>query len=340
MASLGHIAVGIASARLQSPTARPSWKAIAGWSALAMLPDADVVGFSMGVKYADPWGHRGAAHSLLLALAAAAGVAAAAPSLGLPRKRTWLLASAVLVSHGLLDTMTDGGLGIALLWPFDLTRYFAPWRPIPVSPIGLEFLSSYGFFVAMTELALFAPLIAYAVGRPKLGWGFLSAWAVTAWLVTSTDPVRERLMSAALREDTQFAGGFSEEAFRAVAPGQPVDGMRQRLGEPLEQAWFYFAVEDEPDPARMPPCPALFIEGDRVATPPGRRGPAVERCERAGVHVGMPVADVTRMFGPPVGMCWSYSRSPSRSYFRARVVCFESGKVFDVMRRWERGPTG
>ena len=337
MASLGHIAVGIASARLQSPTARPGWQAIAGWSALAMLPDADVVGFLMGVKYADPWGHRGAAHSLLLALTAAAGVAAAAPSLGLPRRRTWLMASAVLVSHGLLDTMTDGGLGIALLWPFTLTRYFAPWRPIPVAPIGLAFLSPYGFFVAMTELALFAPLIAYAVGRPKVGWGFLSTWVVAVWLLVSTDPVRERLMSVALREDTQFVNGFSERAFRAVAPGQLLADVRQRVGEPLEQSWFYFAGDDEPDPARMPPCPVLFIEADRVVPPPRGPMPASELCERAGLRVGMAAADVTRMFGPPLGMCWSYTRSPSHAYFQARVVCFEFGKVFEVMRRWERG---
>src|SRR5262245_62425304 len=110
---------------------------------------------------------------------------------------------AVLASHGLLDTLTDGGLGAALFWPFDLTRYFAPWRPIPVSPIGLAFLSPYGLSVAATELALFAPAIAWAFGRPRLGWSFMLAWAVAAWLLASTDPLRERLLSVALREDTQ-----------------------------------------------------------------------------------------------------------------------------------------
>jgi len=35
------------------------------WSGLSLLPDADVYGFRLGVKYADPWGHRGATHSLL-----------------------------------------------------------------------------------------------------------------------------------------------------------------------------------------------------------------------------------------------------------------------------------
>jgi len=32
--------------------------------------------------------------------------------------------------------MTNGGLGIAFFSPFDPARYFLPWRPILVSPIG------------------------------------------------------------------------------------------------------------------------------------------------------------------------------------------------------------
>jgi inner membrane protein len=64
----------------------------------------------------------------------------------------------VITSHPLLDTLTNGGLGIALFWPFDHTRYFAPWRPIPVSPIGLGFFSPYGMFVALVELVVFLPL--------------------------------------------------------------------------------------------------------------------------------------------------------------------------------------
>src|SRR2546426_5888585 len=101
MASIGHIAVGMAAA------SHRRWTTMAWWSALALLPDADVIGFSFGVRYADPWGHRGATHSIVFALLVATAIAAAAPKLKLPRLRTWLLASVVLVSHGLLDTLTD-----------------------------------------------------------------------------------------------------------------------------------------------------------------------------------------------------------------------------------------
>ncbi len=142
MASVGHIVVGMAAARAYDTRRAPRWTGMAAWSALAMLPDLDVIGFALGVRYGDPWGHRGAAHSLVMAAALGVAVTAIARRRGLPLGRTALFTVTVLASHGLLDTMTDGGLGCALLWPFSLTRYFAPWRPIPVAPIGLDFLSA------------------------------------------------------------------------------------------------------------------------------------------------------------------------------------------------------
>jgi hypothetical protein len=47
--------------------------------------------------------------------------------------------------------MTNGGLGCALLWPFSDERFFVPWRPIPVAPIGLAFLSARGLRIAVIE---------------------------------------------------------------------------------------------------------------------------------------------------------------------------------------------
>ncbi|MDD9941802.1 MAG: metal-dependent hydrolase [Myxococcales bacterium] len=165
MASLGHIAVGMAAARsLHTPT-NPGklfgW--MVAWSLLSMLPDADVIGFRFGVAYGDPWGHRGATHSLAFAGAVGLGIGALARLGSLPALRMGLLATAVVASHGLLDTLTDGGLGCALFWPFDPTRHFAPFRPIPVAPIGRHFISREGMRVALTELVLFAPVFAFAL---------------------------------------------------------------------------------------------------------------------------------------------------------------------------------
>ena len=50
-----------------------------------------------------------------------------------------------------------------MFWPFDLTRYFAPWRFIPVAPIGRAFISTEGMWVATVELVLFLPFFVYAL---------------------------------------------------------------------------------------------------------------------------------------------------------------------------------
>ena len=49
--------------------------------------------------------------------------------------------------------MTDGGLGVAFFSPFDNTRYFLPFTPIRVSPIGISrFFTASGFAVIRSEL--------------------------------------------------------------------------------------------------------------------------------------------------------------------------------------------
>ncbi|MCK7513006.1 MAG: metal-dependent hydrolase [Desulfobacterales bacterium] len=53
--------------------------------------------------------------------------------------------SILTASHGILDAMTNGGFGVALLSPFDRTRYFSPWTPIDVAPLSLRaFFSHWG----------------------------------------------------------------------------------------------------------------------------------------------------------------------------------------------------
>jgi len=174
MATLGHVAVGLAAARLSTgptiPTARLLLARI-GLALLALAPDADVVSFAFGIPYAATWGHRGAGHSLTMALAV--GVVAGIVAHHFKRGhavRVGLVVMFVVTSHGLLDIFTDGGLGMALFWPFTNERFFAPWRPIPVAPIGLEFLSGRGLLVLLVEAGYFAPLLAVAFWprrRPK-----------------------------------------------------------------------------------------------------------------------------------------------------------------------------
>ena len=158
--------VGAAAARFvrrgQTTVFHPLTAAVI-WAGLSLLPDADVFGFRLGVRYEDPFGHRGATHSLAFALLIGLAAAAVARASRLPARRTGIVAAAVVASHAVLDTLTDGGLGCALLWPFTNERFFAPVRPLPVAPIGRAFLSRAGLHIAGFELLISAPLLAYAV---------------------------------------------------------------------------------------------------------------------------------------------------------------------------------
>lgn len=154
------LAIAVAAGR-----SRISPKLALAGAALAMLPDADVVGFALGIEYADTWGHRGATHALAFAVMATGGLALLwdeARSLG-----AFLFLAAAMASHGLLDALTGGGLGPALFWPVSDARIFAPVTPIRVSPIGADFFSARGVATLVSELNLiWLPCLALAA----TGW--------------------------------------------------------------------------------------------------------------------------------------------------------------------------
>jgi inner membrane protein len=55
-------------------------------------------------------------------------------------------------SHALLDSLANGGLGVALFWPLRDSRFFFPFRPIDVSPIGIaNFFTASGLAVIASE---------------------------------------------------------------------------------------------------------------------------------------------------------------------------------------------
>ena len=347
MASLGHVAVGLAAARMYHRGTLPRWPSMAAWSALSLLPDVDVIGFGMGVAYGDPWGHRGATHSLTFSVALGVALGLAAPIRRLPAVRTAVFASLVLVSHALLDTLTDGGLGSALLWPFDLTRYFAPWNPIPVAPIGLDFFSISGLVVSLVELVLFSPVLVWAL-RPgrrapqavaldrdcgRINKALLVVWFIVAWLLASRDPVRDALVGVLLREDTVYASGFSERVFRTIRPGQSDVEVRRLVGAPLAEDWFYASCL--PGDPRELPAASVHAEADVVVSTR-----YLESCGARGIESGTRLGDVQRLLGLPIAMCWEYSRSPRDSHYRQRMVCFSNRSVDVVIRRWIMGRWG
>ena len=122
----------------------------------SVLPDLDAIGYWMGVPYAHFAGHRGISHSL--AFAAVVGVFVLSTCFRggewkAVRFRLFLYFFLATASHGFLDAMTNGGLGVAFFAPFDNTRYFLPFRPIEVSPISIsEFLTPRGIEIVANEI--------------------------------------------------------------------------------------------------------------------------------------------------------------------------------------------
>ena len=140
-----------------------SRRTVAVGAVLAVLPDADVAAFVVGIPYAHTFGHRGFSHSIVFALlAAAAGTAITRARSG--RWATFGFLFLCAMSHAVLDAMTNGGLGVAFFSPFSNERYFFDWTPIRVSPIGGRFFSAAGLEVLRSEaLWVWGPCVVLAL---------------------------------------------------------------------------------------------------------------------------------------------------------------------------------
>jgi inner membrane protein len=150
--AITHAVVGAALAQAGRRDWRERWTYWFLAVFCSVLPDIDVIGFRFGIHYGDLWGHRGMTHSLLFA-----AITEMALSLFVTTARDWWKAAFLLfvitASHGLLDAMTDGGLGVAFFSPFNRTRYFLVWRPIHVSPIAAHrFFSGRGLTILWSEI--------------------------------------------------------------------------------------------------------------------------------------------------------------------------------------------
>ena len=121
--------------------------------AASIVPDIDVVGFWRGVPYGSMLGHRGFTHSLVFAVALGVAALAASRSLQSTRLKAFVFVTLCAASHGLLDMLTNGGLGIAFFWPVTDARYFFPVRPIEVSPLNVSRVFEEGLHLFGSELA-------------------------------------------------------------------------------------------------------------------------------------------------------------------------------------------
>jgi inner membrane protein len=122
----------------------------------AVIPDADAIGYWMGVPYDSLWGHRGITHSFFFAFLLAGAVMYFFYRTEKPFSKAWwalyITFFVSTASHPILDAFTTGGRGVAFFAPFWDERYFFPWRVIRVSPISItRFFSSKGIEVLKSE---------------------------------------------------------------------------------------------------------------------------------------------------------------------------------------------
>jgi len=119
----------------------------------SIMPDFDGIGFFTGISYGSTIGHRGLTHSLIFAVGLALFGTFFFRWFRTTAKTTFLFLLLTTISHTLLDSITNGGLGVAFFWPWSDQRYFLPWRGIEVSPMRISaFLSQRGYAVMMSEL--------------------------------------------------------------------------------------------------------------------------------------------------------------------------------------------
>lgn len=133
---LAHAIVAVTIGRIQRSSGWPLRVWLLG-IVCAEAPDLDTVGFWLGVPYEHLFGHRGVTHSILFAVLFSWAVATYVSTIEKTQdQRTlWGYCFLATLSHGVLDALTDGGLGVAFFSPFDQTRYFFPIHPITVTPL-------------------------------------------------------------------------------------------------------------------------------------------------------------------------------------------------------------
>lgn len=135
-----------------------------------MIPDLDIIGYNLFyIPIGHTLGHRGFFHSPIFCLVLALLITSLFFYHNKIFSKTWfrtvLFFFLVLISHGLLDALTNRGLGVAFLSPFSNARFFFPWRPIEISPLSIQaFLGSRGLRVFSSELLwIWLPAFSFSI---------------------------------------------------------------------------------------------------------------------------------------------------------------------------------
>jgi hypothetical protein len=156
------------------------------------------------------------------------------------------------------------------------------------------------------------------IGVRRWAIGIVGVCAVAAlFQYWSLDGLGGVLFSALFREDTEYASGYSDRAFRRVKQNMSEETVRQILGSPLVETWIYASVPD-------PGCFMVSFERERVLDSDFRG------CDELGIRKGMHKAEATARLKAPEEIWWHFSRSPGHTHYRVRSVKFLNRHVVEI----------
>ena len=141
------------------------WRLVIVAMFASSLPDADGVwNHFLHLPSASIFSHRGAAHSLFVALCGGLVASVFYKWLRVRPLTAGVVIAASMASHGILDMMTDMGKPVAYLWPLTSVRLFADWRPIHSGQVHWAHVFIQAFARLRSELLqLIIPMFAIAV---------------------------------------------------------------------------------------------------------------------------------------------------------------------------------
>lgn len=130
------------------------------------------------------------------------------------------------------------------------------------------------------------------------------------------------LLATFRADDTEYAQGYSDRAFREIRPGMSESDVLSLLGKPVGEAWVYRSGTQNEQTA-------LFFsargELEHVSD---------ESAARSGVSVGMSREDVSRRIGVPMEKNLAYTRSPHGGSYRERVVRIRGNAVTRILHEY------
>jgi len=159
--ALVPLAATLAFARRPIP-----WKLVVAAAIAAAAPDVDTVTkFIVHLPPMSIYSHRGAAHSLFVALAAGLFASLFHRFLGVRPLTAGVVIAASMASHGIIDMMTNAGLPVAYLWPLSSARLWADWRPLQSAEVHrVHFIWNVLVRLRIEVVQIIIPMFAAAVG--------------------------------------------------------------------------------------------------------------------------------------------------------------------------------